>query len=719
MSNTSEYVAALPTDRIGDALVEQLDSYTLGSKTTRPMLLWTRQQIAYNYLYGMGDGWLGPNTSSVSRGGSEGELAIIRVNHARNYLEAQVATLTAPKFIWQPQPAGNDYASIIAAQKSRQVLDHYYFNGPLANLRIQAWESACSLGEGFTLTEIDDRAGDTIIPTENGDVIAAGDLKFWNILPWDVIRNPYKRSWRELDWKIVRTRRNRWEVAARYPDHKDEIMNAPTTSALWPIWVTGNAATGTSEWDKEDVDVLHFYADPSAMLPKGRETCFLYDGTVLSDGPLRFGVVPLVRRSYAEAIGTPFGYAQFFEITGIQQAYDSVQSSILSCLSAFGTQYLGVKKGTDPRPLLLGGGLGVFEAEDRGDVWPIQLTAIPGDAYKMLAEYERIMGLLMNTPSVVMGQPAGDRQSGSQFAAAFAAATQKTGPSQSNDVDALKDQGRIILRAFREMAKGKKVRIGLYNADPSSPTRETEMSAEDIGLTERVYIDLGNPAAQTTEGQLLLLEKLAQLNIPVTPEQVKTVLTTGRFDPVTGQASAQNALIQLENEMISKGQAPTAKLVDDHLLHVQRHIEVTSNPAVRNDQAVMKAFEDHINEHYSLFWNVPLGPPPPPQIDPATGAMIPPPITVQTDPAYHDRMLILTGQKPPAAMVPPPMAGEGPSPTQPPAPGASSPTEPPGNPNAGRLPSMPKPPTNPLTRRSFNPVNGGGTPPSPNAQGVS
>lgn len=715
MSAPSEYVAILPTEKIGPALVQQLESYTLGSNTTRPMLLWTRQRIAYGYLYGMGDGWFGPSTSAVTRGGSEGELALIRVNHARNYLEAQVATITGNKFVWQPQPAGNDYRSIVAAEKSKQVLDHYHHNGPLAALRIQAWESACSLGEGFTLTEINDTAGETVIPTDDGDVIAAGDLRFWNILPWDVIRNPYKRSWRELDWKIVRTRRNRWEVAAQFPEMTAKIMNAPTTSALWPLWIPGNVATGSQGWDNEDIDVMHFYADPSALLPKGRETWFLYDGTVLRDGPLRFGVVPLVRRSYSEAMGTPFGYSQFFEITGIQQAYDSLQSSILSSLSAFATQMVGVKKGTDPAPLLLGGGLGVWECEEKGDVWPIQLTAIPADAYRMLGEYERTMGLLMNTPGAVMGESQGDRQSGTALAMLSASAIQKVGPSQSNDVDALKDQGRIILRAFREMAKGgKKVRISLYNADPSSPTRETEMTGDDIGLTERVYVDLGNPATQTLEGQIALLEKLAQLRIPITPEQVKTVLTTGRFDPVTGQASAQNALIQLENEMLSKGEIPTAKLLDDHLLHVQRHLEVISNPAVRADEDLMRKWEAHIDQHYSLFFDVPLGPPPPPQVGP-DGMLIPPPITVETDPRYHDNMLILSGQKPPAAMAPPPMPGAPPSMTPPPAQGASTPSMP-GNPNAGKPASLPQPPVNPATGARWNPLNGGGMPKPPVAQ---
>ena len=93
---------------------------------------------------------------------------------------------------------------------------------------------------------------------------------------------------------------------------------------------------------------------------------------------------------------------------------------------------------------------------------------------------------------------------------------------------------------------------------------------------------------------------------------------------------------------------------------------------------VLRAYREHMHEHYSLFYGVPVE-------------------MVEADPLYRQRMLMLCGKPVPpemAAPMPPPGA-PGPMPV-----GEASPIAPPSAVSgtvAAREAAMPEMPTNPLT----------------------
>ena len=145
-----------------------------------------------------------------------------------------------------------------------------------------------------------------------------------------------------------------------------------------------------------------------------------------------------------------------------------------------------------------------------------------------------------------------------------------------------------------------------------------------------------------------------------------------------------------------RGETPVVLLSDDHPLHGKEHTAAVASPAARRDPNVLRAYREHMHEHYSLFYGVP-------------------PEMVEMDPLYRQRFLMLCGRPvPPEPMGPPPGPTPGPV-----GPGAAA-----GGPEAGPLPEpnmaatgpqlgaeLPSMPTNPATGQEWNPVTGGGVVP--------
>ena len=685
------YFAVLPREEIGERLTGLISSYATDSVV---QAVRARQARAWSYYYGYSDlGWHG--TDQVTRGGDQGELAVMRVNHSRSLAQALTSLITTQKYVWQPQAAGYDWASFQQTKKARAVLEHYQNNTQLGALLAQAVEDAVVLSEGYRLTEFDSLAGEEYLPGDDGEATLSGDFVFTNPLPWDVVRDPTKPSWDQLDWVIVRTLRSRWETAARCetPEDAQKVLDAPSPPAFGWQWGPGRP---TSTWSPHDIEVFRFYHKRGAVLPDGRDITFLADGSVIGFHGLPRGVWPLIRIAPGEMKGLPFGYTPYFEILGLQEMFDSVYSSVATNLSTHGTQFVAIEEGSDPQfNVISSGGMApIYYKPGSQPPQGLNLTKMPEGADGFLQNASTTMELLMGLNSVVRGQSPGDRASGSLAALLSAQAIQQAGTLQTNYLDALKDQGTLILNMIRAYANGA-LRISVAGNQRTTMPHEMDVEAADFDTVRRVNVTLGSPLEHTAQGRIETLQVAAQLNIPVTPDQFWQSLESGRPEPATDRLTEEGLLVMRENEMLSRGEKPTATRLDDHLRHGREHPVPLMNPSARTNPAVVQSVTDHFHEHYSLYFNVPLD-------------------LVPQDPMYTVRMLLLSGQQPP--MIAPPMPGA-PMPgamdaTQPPAPGEATETAPPGNPDAGaaKPPNMAK---NAATGQEWNSQDGGGLPAPP------
>ncbi len=697
------YFAATGVNEIGRLIMARAQNYYAN---TRVQEIIQKQRIAYRYYYDLGLDWAGwgtpGTTNQMQRGGEQGELALIRINHCRSLVRGQIAMVSNAKFDSKARAASDDYDAMRATIQCDFALDHYKQSGGLALRRIERIESASTVGEGFTHYGFDMNLGREYgANPETGKVEHTGDVFSQNVMPWDVIRDPYKEWAQQRHVTVHFPRVNRWELMAQYPEHAQAILDSPTQSVVPYFTPVGNVSDGPSSDDTE-IYILYHLPSPIPGLERGRAVKILSSGLVLEDRALDVRVFPLTRVAEAGVMGSPFGYPSFWEYIGVQELYDNLQSIVATNQSTFGAQNIGVRTGVDPRPIQMAGGMNVWVSPDPSkDIVPLQLTKSPAEIFPHMQDLRHNMELLSGQTSINRGEAQGERQSGAMGALLSAESVKNASPYQTSDVEALKVESKILLRLLKANAK-RPIRIGIHSRGQTP--YEMAITGHDLGETDDVDITLANPISQTDEGRLAMLQTMAQLKIPLKPEQFMEVITFGRLEPVTDGATSIGMRIRLENQQIAKGVAPRVMLSDNAIAHCTEHATVMSD-AGRDDPAVQGAFVQHVEEHYRNFYGSD------PEQDKLTGL-------------YRPKMLTLFGIMPPPPD--PTQAGPGVPGLPPPGapslspggPGAEPPTSAetnappgaaPGTPGGGAPGKQPSFPTNPVTNTKYSPHNGGGS----------
>lgn len=717
------YFAAVSSDEIGGKLHSKVEAY--GATGTITSSVTSRIGLAYRYYFGQNPDGLHA-TSQVLRGGEQGELAEIRVNHSRSLVNTLLNLIIGPKVVWTPKATNRDYESLKETALASAILEYYWTERQLARYTTRALEEAIVFTEGFVFPMWDEALGEDTQadPEDPSRILKGGDISFRNVSSWDVIRDPTKQSWDHLDWVMIRLWRSKWDVAAEHPEFADLISTTPADVKL----PTGRS--GMKPEDCDDIAVYYFFHKRTAAVPDGRQTIFTADKTVLSDSILEYDEIPLYRVSPAEMIGTPYGYSAYMEILGIQELMDSLQSSIASNQTTFGTPNIILPEGTTVEEVT--GGMRGFYLPTDSTQKPeaLQLCATPPELFAHVKNLEHDQEMLMGLNSVVRGTlPGGSKEmSGSALVLLQAQALQQSSVLQGNYLRLIESLGTCVIRILQKRATQPR-KVDLVGKQSRYLVDEAPFTNQSIGRIKKVTIEIGNPLSQTSAGRLEMAKMLLStpgLAEKLQPEQLEQVLSTGRMEPLTHSTQDELMLILSENEDISNGITPPALVHDDAIMHCREHRSTIASPNARKNPKVLKAAMDHIHTHYAAYYGVPLVPAPPPVINSMTGMPIPPEqmpphdqfMNVKMDPLYRDRMLFLMGfpPTPPGLMMLPPPPGMGPPPGPggpgpggpPPEPkGSAPPPAPKGLPNGVGGPKPPAPPKNPSSGQRWSPQDGG------------
>lgn len=664
-----QYWATAAPEDIGQELMAKVDTQAASDTAlSRQRDMYYRAAL---YYFGRSSSGMGIS-QAMTRGGDNGELALVRVNHARALVQTLLNLILSAKVIWDAQANNKDYQSRAQTILASQVLEQYWKDYYLASTAALALEQAIVFGDGFVYAPWDPDKGAEVqgVPKVDaeGNVIGLeheGDFDFRNPLTWDVFRDPYKRSYDELDWVIVHLRENKFNLIAKNPELKDGILGAAQKVELKnPVPMPGTL-------DTDDISVYHFYHKKTPACPTGRETFFVDDRTILHDGPLSYDRIPLYRVRAADIFGSPYAYTQFFEILGPQELVDSLETCIATNQTTFGTQMIAVPTGTAVSPESFGGmKMLEYPAGMAGAVpQALQLTKSPPEIFQHLKDMVGHMELLMGLNSTVRGVPESGEQSGSALALLSNQAKQQSSTLEGDFYKMLRMLGTGIVEGLRKKAtEPRKVAIaGKANRFLVQQTEYTP--SEDFSNIHHVLVDIGNPMQQTTSGRRELADMYLQMLGPgrLQPEQIDQVIETGRLDPMTGGIRDTLLLVVDENEKMREGQPQPVLADDDHPVHFRGHQDELANPEVRANPAALQAFMQHQSEHWNLY--------------------------LTSDP----RRLLTLGIQPPPVMAPPALPPGAPGPEGAP-PGMSGPPPQPGQ------PSMPEMPTDKSTGEQVAPA---------------
>lgn len=674
----NRYFAKAPINRIGSEIKAKIDQYynfMNGSGIFR------RQYRSSVHYFGVSP-TSNAMTDMIRPGGKHGQLAMLKVNHLRNLGQHLLQLTTSQKPSPQPIATNSDAKSQKQATIAKGILDYYSREKRIDRLLRDAAELSIVSGEGFVVTTWDATSFSTIKSQSNSP---DGDIKIQVIPSSEVIRDPNKQKFDDLDWLITREWVSKYEVADKYApvDSEDvesgdilEIRNRilgqktkleyDRTRMTLLNWMFNTNLFGQSD----DIAIYTFWHRKSAALNDGRMVICLEDGTVLYDGPLPYNVIPVRRIVPGELIGSSFGYTPSFDLLAIQEAIDSLYSAVTTNQMTFGVQLIMAMKGSDIDFKQLSRGLSFIEyANPDGKPEPLNLVHTPEEVFAFIRQLETVMETISGVNSVVRGNAPENLKSGSALALVQSQAIAFSSGLQQSYAHLTEDVYTDILNILKEYASNPRTItiVGKYNR-----SMLTSFKKDDISEINRVVVNAASALEQTVPGRLQIAENLIQQGLVKRPEEYLSIIKTGSLDPMLEGDNAELILIRSENEAMAASQPVFAVPTDEHSLHIREHKVVLASPESRQNPQLLQIMTDHIAEHVKFL----------------------------ADPGLTNLLLVL-GQQPMAtAQMPAPgqgyAGGPGPNNEQTNLPELQSPTP---------EPNLPK---NPLTGQKWDPVTGGG-----------
>ena len=588
---------------------------------------------------------------SISFSGETGELVQIAINHFRNIAMNMLTMTTATRPAFQAKSTNTDYKSRVQTTLANGLLQYYMRDKRLENRLKTAVEYAIVMGSGYikmewnsTSGEIFDRLdpepvfedgiqlqrdndnnyktdkdgeyldidGNIVKPLMNEDgeltdkngvvlesiPIYEGDVEFENLSPFDVVFDTSKEDPSNHQWVLTRTFKNKFDLAAKYPEKADEIRRLATKSDR------DKTRLSLSKLDETfDVPVYEFFHKKSESLPNGRYVLYLNKDIILLDTPIPYRRLPVFRISPSDILGTSFGYTILFDLLPIQDAVNSLYSTVLTNQNAFGVQNVLNPQGNDVKVTQVSGGLNWIEynpqAPGGGKPEPLNLTNTPPEIFNFMQILIRDMETISGINSVARGNPESQLRSGNALALVQSQALQFISGLQQSYIQLIEDVGTGLIELLQDFAMVPRI---VEITGKSNKSYMKEFKSDDLDTINRVTVDVGNALANTTAGRIQMAENLIQMGVIKSPEQFFSIIETGSLDAMTEGQHQELLLIKQENEKLVEGSTQViATAVDAHALHIREHKNVLADPDLRLDPNLVERTLTHINEHIRLL----------------------------------------------------------------------------------------------------------------------
>jgi hypothetical protein len=589
--NAQDYWAAGDTRTCADEVVKRCDDYWEFCMSKGWMTLWRRLYYAYN-----------PNRYSLGQTiqtGESNEYRTIRVNHFRNLLEHIQNLAITDRPAWQPQSVNSDSTSQKQTIIAESILDYYMREKRVERHLRDATRNSLLFGEGFVSTTWEPTIGAAVSrDMDTGREIREGDLRYFSHEPVDIVRDPNLKHWSQRSWIVVRTYENKYELAERFPEYRDEITSTPHNISAKNHYLGGQFVDRSA--DSDLIPVLTFYHVRSESVPDGRQMIMLSDGTVLTDTILLYAHVPVHRVSPGDQVGTPMGQTVSFDLLPLQEMLDAHYTAFLSINENYTIPKVLLPVGCQIAPDTLSSGFQAISYNPAGGKPEImQMPTAPDGIFKAIEKLQQDMETISGVNSVSRGQPEASLKSGSALALVQSMAIQFNAPLQQSYVQLLEDVGTATIQILKEYARTP--RMIQIAGRRNKGLIQTSFTGRDIGGISRVQVQAGNPMAKTTSGKLSIAQELLQNGLITTSQEFLSVLETGDLDPLIQGPVNELLNLHSENEVLLDGEQVPVLFTDNHVLHIQEHTSLASDPQIRMDPQRFLVVSQHIQEHIKML----------------------------------------------------------------------------------------------------------------------
>lgn len=584
-------------EELGNELIGKIDDYYEFMQSSG--LLETLRK-SYRQYYNLNSQNKFNFTDKINQTGSQGEYSNLKVNHYRNLIQHILSIVTNTKPEWQSIASNTDYESQAQTLLANGLLDYYMTDKRLERHFKKACEMSLYAFEGWVSMRWDGSMGKAYgVHPELGVEIKEGDIDFntHNIL--DVIRDPYRETSKQ-DWYILRTKKNKHDLAKQYPEKAQEILALQGNSRKG---ISVDLADNHSRYGNEsnDIEVFEFYHARSESMPDGKYALFLDSNLVLLETPLPYRNIPLFRCVTSELEGTPFGYSNAIDLLPLQNASNILYSTIITNQATHGVQNIVTPKGSDISVTQVGSGMNLIEYDKQlGPPQPLNLTNTPAEIFNFLGKVENTMELISGVNQISRGQ-APASMSGAAMALLHSQSLTFASNLQQEYQSLIEDVGTSIVEMLQDYATVPRI---ANISGKSNKGIVREFSNQDLDAISRVTIRTVNPVSKTHAGRMEMARDLLNTGLIKNPEDYIQVLTTGKLEPMIEGQTSEYLQIKSENESLSEGEPVPVVATDDHILHIREHKSVLADPETRKQPQLVQTTLAHIKEHIDALKTV-------------------------------------------------------------------------------------------------------------------
>lgn len=593
-SGLSYWAAESPGDVLGGLLERRTDINRSFESDPIYNKIWRSEA----YYYGFFDDSDDSGDTAIQVTGEHGQVLTFTLNYYRYLLRQLLTLVTEERPRYQATPANTDNKSRVQARLGNRVLEFYLRKRQLHQRMKETMEDALVYGTGFLKVFWNPALGERIEDERDpGEFFYEGDvdaevLDFENVI-WD-FRQLADAS--KMNWVGILSRVSRWDLIARFPEFKTEILNAESRAE---DETTGENVEGLSEEDREEdyVTQVEFFHKRSDAIPEGRYILGLIDGTVFLDmeNPYRRLPVHVVRPSKIRKMA--LGWTPAFDIQKPQELLNEELAKIATVHDNLGLPLLWSPLGAKiPDPSQYLGNIARFESEKKPEI--VNLAEVPTEVFNtiefLIREMEKVVGLNSALQGVAQGSVRANRM---QIFMAEQAIRFNSNLEQSY-IELFENVGESILQLLQDFPEKERTIqvVGEKNAE-----QLIQFGPADLYSVSGVVVDTGSSILRTTEGKLEVVGLLSQNRIPVPKEEIVAILNGAPLEALTEGVEGQNDVATRENESLMSGEGHQALATDNHLYHMKKHVSVLNSPSARNDPQLAEDVLVAVMEHIEMY----------------------------------------------------------------------------------------------------------------------
>lgn len=571
----STYWAASDTSDIADHILKKKDNYYQYLKNSGIM---DELYKSFRMFYG---------NSAIDE--LDNGKTVITVNQYSSLVRSLHTLVTQNRPATEARAINTDHKTQATCLLANGLLDYYMKEKHLEEHLKNACLMALFLREGWITAEWNTQMGEAYaIDPDNQQPVKNGDVEFNTYSILDIIR---PTSGKPI-WYIIRKQVNKYDLAAQFPEHEDDILDAVSNIDERRKWSLSYIADTEEQDECDTVEMLCFYHSKTPALPEGRYVTQVGD-TVLTDGPLPYEQPYVFSIKAMEAFQTSFGHSPAMDLIPLQDALDTCFSIALSNINSFGVGSLVSEKGTLQINQIKDGLLHLEHSKGSAPPQMLNLLQIPNEIFNFAEMLMKNQETISSVNSVARGNVPGQMSGTAMALVAQQALVFSSGLQQSYN-SLIENVGSSLIQLLQTYAKAPRV---AQIAGKVKKSYLQEFIGQDLMGISRIVVDAANSFTKTTGGKVEVANNLLQSGLINNPEQYLQVVNTGNLEVLTEHDTAQIMLIRAENESLSEGKEVISLMTDDDSLHVLEHSAVLNDPEIRQNPQIMQSVLAHIQSH--------------------------------------------------------------------------------------------------------------------------